>query len=413
MILALGAVSLANSAISGPVKRQAKAVSVRFELDPPSATVWRRTVEGQVNYLGRSGEKVTIGLTPSEAAGERDLIVEFRVQLLFSEWVSAPEFLNLEKLGAERRFPGEGSHPLPLSPGQRWQAWLRAHPLQSLLLLALGTGLPLGWLRLRRKDEPEESKLRCGDYTLGEKLGEGAMGEVYLARSPGGRVCAVKLIRGVLSESSSFRQQFDRELATCVSLEHPNLLQLFGYGYASDGRTYLATELLQGDTLKARLEAGGGDGPLAAEVLEQVGSALDYLHSQSVVHQDVKPSNIFLCQDGTVKLLDLGVARRTGEGKVAGTPAYMAPEQFELESGPASDQYSLGLVVLEILQGKPEGQEPMIYAHLRSQEAPVRKGLSPELEAGMRRILDPSMEKRYPDLQSAREALSDLLLHHR
>lgn len=356
-------------------------------------------MEGQVHRLGTSGESVTIGLNPSEANGSRKIIVEFRVSLLFEEWVSPPEFLDAKALTESRRFPEKGTRELKLSSWQQAQLFIKSHPL--LLLLALGclAGLGLGLRRTLRRVESGDDLLTIEGYSLGRKIGEGGMGEVYLATNADGEPCAIKLVRDMLSESKKYREQFDRELNTYVALSHPNLLGLLAFGYTSDGRTYMTTELLKGETLKERLLTRSGDGELAAHVLEQVGAALDYLHSQGIIHQDVKPGNIFLGDDGVVKLLDLGVAKQVEtEDGVAGTPAYMAPEQFKGETTPQSDQYSLGLVVWEILKGK------------QSFDPADRNGLEQSLWLALSKILSPEPSKRYPNLQAAKDALADPLL---
>jgi len=242
------------------------------------------------------------------------------------------------------------------------------------------------------------------------------MGVVYAATASDGSPCAVKLLRSVLSQSADFRKQFDQELHTYLPLKHPNLLSLYGYGYASDGRPYLVTEILEGQTLKERLQSGESDGTLAAEVLEQVGAALDYLHRQGIIHQDVKPSNVFLCRNGTLKLLDLGVSRPLEGVKAAvGTPAYMAPEQFRGEAGLFSDQYSLGLILAEVLQGRRPSTEtnPSILAHQRATSVPDLDDLPLEVRRHLEKMLHPEPDKRFEDLSQARSALTNILFHSR
>lgn len=398
---------LADSGTSFAGDRQRKAVSVTFAVDPP-ATVWRRTVEGQVNLLGPTDRQVDIGLTPSESSGERDLIVEFRVPLWFSEWVSPPEFLSLEDLVLHNRFPSSGRRRLSLSGWQRFQVFTRAHAGLSFSILALCTLIVVSRVRRKNLVLTVEEAFRVDGFRLGKKIGEGAMGEVFEAVTDDGQQCAVKLLRPLLSESAEFKAQFDRELATYAKLSHPGLPRLFGYGYAGDGRSYMAYELLRGKTLKEQLPAPLYQREmLALDVLEKVGAVLDYLHELNVVHQDVKPSNIFLVRNGDVKLLDLGIARSLdgGSGAIStsGTPAYMAPEQFEGEVDLRSDQYALGLVLYEILTGRRPSNEtdPKALAHQRAAGKLPKTKISDKVDPVMARFLHPQPQRRYSTLSSA------------
>ena len=396
-----------------PAKGAPKAVSAVFHVDPP-ATVWRRTVEGQLNSLGPSDQAVTIGLVPVEATGQRDLVIEFRVPLWFGEWVSPPEFLKVSDLQVGA-FPASGRRELSLSSWQRFQAHSRRHPwlyLWSLLTMAAVAGL--AYKHAKREAPPD--RLAISGLTIGEKIGEGAMGEVFRAALEGdGAVCAVKLLKPEWSESAELRQHFDRELSIYARLKHPGLPSLWAFGYASDGRCYLATDYLRGQTLKQRLpiEAAQREA-LALQVLEGVGAVLDYLHQSELVHQDVKPSNIFLTEGGEVKLLDLGVARRleqeTATAAAAGTPAYMAPEQLAGVARPASDQYGLGLVAFEILTGRRpwDSSDPRVLAHQRS-TAPPPTGLGPSLDEALGRMLSPDSGQRYANCQEAFQTVKHAL----
>jgi Protein kinase domain len=398
-----------------------KAVTASFLLEPTSGTVWRRTGEGQVTFLGRSGDEVSIGLTELEASGGRPLLIEFRVPLWGPDWVSPVEFVEVGSLQTHSRYPQTGARKLDLSRGQLFQAWTKSHLALSLsILLGLIASAVVGLkLLFKRRSTRGTKNHRIGSYVMGERIGAGGMGEVFTAFGEDGHSYAMKLLRPLLHDNAQLREQFDRELNSGLKLQHPNLCQLYGYGLTEDGRVYMVSELLRGDTLKTRLTDDSVDRrALAVEVLEQVGSALDYLHSQKIVHQDVKPSNIWVATEGTIKLLDLGVARsfEDPEGPTAGTPLYMAPEQFLGSASPAADQYALGLVLYEILTGsRPfEDRDASVLAHLRSsQQPPSLSRIHPELagpiDQAVLKMLEPEPSRRFPNLKEVREILMPLL----
>ena len=195
-----------------------------------------------------------------------------------------------------------------------------------------------------------------GRYEIGELLGAGGMAEVYRARDEVlGRDVAVKVFR--ISDLDAGGQRRTGEIRLLAGLSHAGLVTVFDAGEDA-GSTYLVMELVEGTTLRRRLDSG----PLTAEETARLGAelagALAYVHSRGIVHRDVKPANILLAVDGTAKLTDFGVAklldgtRITTAGTTVGTPNYLSPEQTTGEpvSG-ASDVYSLGLVLLECLTG--------------------------------------------------------------
>jgi serine/threonine protein kinase len=197
-----------------------------------------------------------------------------------------------------------------------------------------------------------------GRYALDEMLGRGGMADVYrgtdrLLLRP----VAVKLLREVSDPGQ--RDRFIAEARTLASLNHPGLITLLDAGILVD-RPYLVMELATGPTLAARIAEGPVDPKVVTAVGEQLASALGYAHAQGIVHRDVKPSNVLLCDDERVLLADFGIARlvdeaqeRTKSGEAIGSPPYLAPEQAAGEGvGPSADVFSLGLVLLEALTAK-------------------------------------------------------------
>jgi serine/threonine-protein kinase len=221
-----------------------------------------------------------------------------------------------------------------------------------------------------------ESSNRVGPYRLEELLGEGGLGRVYRARHEvDGRSVAVKVLK---AERAAYAQRFARELRAARDVTHRHLVEVLDSGEV-DGRPFLVSRYVDGPSLDRRLEKGG---PLpvgeALSLTAQVATGLDALHRASIVHRDVKPSNILLDPERGAVLTDFGLAKRedytalTTEGQLVGTIGYIAPEAFtEEEPGSAADIYGLGCVVFECLAGHPpfSGRSAleMSFAHLHDE----------------------------------------------
>jgi serine/threonine-protein kinase len=270
---------------------------------------------------------------------------------------------------------------------------------------------------------------KLGQYRLLKRLGRGGMGEVYLAEHQFlKRPCAVKLIRLDRAGDAGSLQRFEREVQAMATLKHWNTVEIYDYGHAEDGTFYYVMEYLPGLDLETLVERGG---PLpaarAVHLLRQVCAALHEAHAVGLVHRDVKPGNVIVCERGgihdVVKLLDFGLVtsvrspedtRLTREGYIVGTPAYMSPEQA---AGTArldgrSDIYSLGAVAYFLLTGRPvfprDGVLQVLVAH---QSAPVpplralREEVPEDLAAVVLRCLEKSPAQRFPDAASLAQAL--------
>ncbi len=206
----------------------------------------------------------------------------------------------------------------------------------------------------------EARERRVGPYRLLEPIGGGGMGVVWRAVDDAGNAVAVKTLRATIVGDES-RKRFERE--STISIEHPNIVRTLSTGIDDEGTPWIAFELVEGETLDARLTNGTLDVQSVERIGIQLCNALDAIHQRGIVHRDVKPANIMLTGKGayvSLKLLDFGIAayggdrtRFTGTGRVVGTPAYLSPEQATGTAtlDPRSDVWAVGVVLYEALTG--------------------------------------------------------------
>ncbi|MCZ2860516.1 protein kinase domain-containing protein [Blastococcus sp. VKM Ac-2987] len=258
----------------------------------------------------------------------------------------------------------------------------------------------------------DTSRQILGDrYELRDLIAVGGMGEVWRARDVLlDRPVAVKVLRSEYADNPVFVARFRTEARNAASLSHPNIAAVLDYGESTAERTgehlaYLVMELVDGPPLSARLAEDGSLGTSAAlAVLQQAAAGLAAAHTAGVVHRDVKPANILLTPDGTVKLTDFGISWSAGSvpltqtGQVIGTAQYMSPEQAMGEHvGPASDVYALGLVGYESLAGHAafDGDNPVTVALKQVQEHP--EPLPADLPQDVRALIDAALVKNPDD----------------
>lgn len=223
-----------------------------------------------------------------------------------------------------------------------------------------------------------------GRFEVLSELGRGGMAVVYKARQTDlDRIVALKILPPEMTHDTSYIARFRQEARSAARLEHPHIMPIYEVGEI-DGLHHIAMKFIQGRTLKELVQE---DGALsvrrAAEILAQVGDALDYAHRHNVIHRDIKPSNIMITDEGWVYLTDFGLARGTGNttsgltmaGTVMGTPEYMSPEQAQglPTVGPPTDIYALGVVLYELLTGTfPfHAETPMAMLAARLLQAPI------------------------------------------
>src|SRR5258706_6216251 len=272
---------------------------------------------------------------------------------------------------------------------------------------------------------------KLGRYEIRAKIGEGGMGEVYLALDTElDRTVAIKILPAALASDPQRLQRFIQEAKTASALNHPHILTIHEIGATGDTR-FIATEFIDGDTLRQRI----GLAMKLVEILEvaiQTASALSAAHSAGIIHRDIKPENIMVRRDGYLKVLDFGLAKltgpagsttdteaptkamvNTGAGTVLGTANYMSPEEAK---GPRvdarTDLGSLGVVLYEMVTGQATftGETPTETISLIHQKEPApltryAHEVPPELERIVTKTLTKNREERY---QTARDLLIDL-----
>jgi len=199
-----------------------------------------------------------------------------------------------------------------------------------------------------------------GRYHILEQLGEGGMAIVYLAHDEKlDRKVAIKVIKSDKNSDKVYLGRFNREAKTLAILNHPNIVHINDYG-EKDGFIFLVMEYIQGETLRKKM-GKAMHYTAAAKLLAPIAHALAYAHHNNIIHRDLKPSNILISQDGKPMLADFGIAKileyeetleLTSTGMGIGTPAYMAPEQWNGETTVFTDQYALGVILFEIITGQ-------------------------------------------------------------
>ena len=260
-------------------------------------------------------------------------------------------------------------------------------------------------------------------YELRRRIGRGGMAEVYLARDRElDRPVAVKILFAEFATDESFVARFRREAQSAANLNHPNIVGVYDWG-KERGTYYIVMEYVDGRSLSEVVRA---EGPLhphrAAEVAADVASALGFAHRNGVVHRDIKPGNVLITSRGQVKVADFGIARAitaspddalTQAGSVMGTATYFSPEQAQGRPvDPRSDLYSLGVVMYEIVSGRPPftGDTPggIAYKHVQEGVPPLHE-VSPDVpeayEAITHKLLAKNPANRYADAEALRADL--------
>src|SRR5262249_25404257 len=290
--------------------------------------------------------------------------------------------------------------------------------------------------------EQVQLNTKYGNYRILAQLGAGGMGEVYLALDETlGRRAALKFLPRLFMRDEEQRVRFEREARAASGLTHPNILTVYEIGSAH-GREFIATEYVEGKTLRAKITERNLSHKEILSITEQIGEALNAAHTAGLIHRDIKPENIMLRPDGYVKLLDFGLAKpvhlkdgpmsasgfactqqmqqqtrqQTQQGLILGTPRYMSPEQARGETLDArSDLWSLGATLYEMLTGNALFEDAATESSAIGQplrtvggQAMVELGLNDEQKLFLpilQKAVAKNLDQRY---QSAQDFLADV-----
>jgi serine/threonine protein kinase len=275
---------------------------------------------------------------------------------------------------------------------------------------------------------PLQAGTRLGPYEVLSPIGAGGMGEVWLATELRlGRNVALKLLPADLTRDPDRIQRFEQEARAASALNHPNVCTIHALGETSEGQHYIAMEYVEGETLRQRLSSALLSLREALDIAIQVAAALSVAHAAGIVHRDIKPENVMLRPDGVVKVLDFGLAKlapvmrggaettqmgvNTEAGTVAGTPAYMSPEQGRGQQVDArTDIWSLGVMLYEMIAGRSPFAGPSrtdVLAAILQNDPPPLARFDPTAPAEIQRIITKALRK---DREQRYQTVKDLLL---
>lgn len=255
-------------------------------------------------------------------------------------------------------------------------------------------------------------------YKILEKLGQGGMGVIYKAEDILlKRTVVLKFLPSDLTDELEARERFSHEAQAASALDHPNICTIFEIGKSEQNQMFIAMAYYQGETLKELISRGPVSVEKAVDITLQIAAGLGTAHDHEIVHRDIKPANIVITSDGTVKILDFGLAKLKGRTKVTktgstlGTVAYMSPEQIQGDVADArSDIWSVGVVLFEVLTGRlpfrGEHDAAMMYSTVNEQPEPISTH-RPDLPADFISIVTKSLEK---DPEDRYQSLGDMLV---
>lgn len=282
---------------------------------------------------------------------------------------------------------------------------------------------------------PWTGRLLGGRYEVREVIGRGGMADVYLGVDARlGRQVAIKILKSTLSSDPTFRNRFRLEAMSASKMSHPSIVRVFDAGDEENGplgetppgstTPYIVMEHVEGHLLSNLMRQGKLEERHVLKVADGVLTALEVSHKAGIVHRDIKPANIMISEDGTVKVMDFGIARAVSDAtgnleqttSILGTALYISPEQAKGEEPDTrTDLYSLGVVMYELLAGAPpfssESPVSIAYKHISEEPVPLRE-VNPGVSTEVALIVDAAMRKelqeRFPTAQAFRAAIEDV-----
>ncbi len=248
-----------------------------------------------------------------------------------------------------------------------------------------------------------------GPYRIIQQLGQGGMATVFKAYHANlDRFVALKVLHQAFLDEPNFLGRFQREARVVAKLEHPNIVPVYDFS-EHEGLPYLVMKFVEGETLKARLQAGAVSKEEGIRIIESVGAALGYAHKQGILHRDIKPSNVILANDRQIYLTDFGLARIASAGEstlssdtMVGTPQYISPEQAvgkrDLDEG--TDIYSFGVLIYELVVGRvpfsADTPFSIVHDHIYS-PLPLPRSVNPRVPEAIERVLLKALAKERND----------------
>jgi serine/threonine-protein kinase PpkA len=325
-------------------------------------------------------------------------------------WVDVAEIVGLETSLADRQ---HGLHVL----SERAEDVRRALEINSEITARAVKGALRNKLSTLKdhRFQAGEAPLRLKGFRVTRKIASGGMTEVYLAvREQDGLPVVLKVLAAAGAESSTNLARFIQEYALLSRIDHPHVTRIYDQGFTDD-HAYIAMEYFERGDLRAELREGMPP-PRVLQVLAQIARALGVIHAEGIIHRDLKPENVMLRQDGSVALADFGIAKsllqeenlgftQTRHGEVVGTPYYLSPEQAAgYAITPATDLYSLGVMLYEMLTGaRPYSADSLDLLLARHLSAPTPQ--LPAQHAALQPVLEKLMAKRPQDRHPSSAAL--------
>lgn len=254
-------------------------------------------------------------------------------------------------------------------------------------------------------DDHSKRRLVISRYVIHKQLGSGGMADIFLARDPVlERLVAIKRLRRDFSEDATFQQRFKLEAKAAANLSHPNIVTIYDFGF-DDGMPIIVMEYIPGVDLKSIIQKQGPmDIPLAIQLMIQACAGVGYAHRAGLIHCDIKPQNMLVTSDYLLKVTDFGIARALAgihpdekHDTVWGSPFYLSPEQASgLAPSPASDVYSLGVVLYEMVTGSlpftASTADELMEKH-KTESPPLARTINSEIPEQMEQILSKILSK--------------------